>query len=249
MTQSPETETPETIRLALEAAEAATDAATEAQGLRSTAETALARLDRSTGRVGPLLIGCLVGSAAVLGLGALFHLRAMEDLRTATAAQIEALALFSTRVGTLDTQLAAVEGMTERLAALETQTAGLLSGVDAGLSQAVESLLEDAAARIEAAGHAQSQTTTALLDAIAASGTQTTDAVTAAASDLQLALSRMLAAGLPAETAAAQAQAQVQAQAGSDRAPAPPPAPRPARPTAPARPAAAAPAANPFSYP
>lgn len=239
MTQSPETETPETIRLALEAAEAATDAATEAQGLRSTAETALARLDRSTGRVGPLLIGCLVGSAAVLGLGALFHLRAMADLRTATAAQIEALALFSTRVGTLDTHLSAVGEMTERLTALETQAQALVPGVDASIAAAVETLLADAAARTETAQNAQSQVTTALLDAIAASGTQASDAVTASASDLQLALSRMLAAGLPAEGIAAPAPV--------NRAPAPPPAPRPERPAAPAtRPA---PAANPFSYP
>ncbi len=240
MTQATDPDTPETIRLALEAAEAATEAATEAQGLRSTAETALARLDRSTGRVGPLLIGCLVGSAAVLGLGALFHLRAMADLRTATAAQIEALALFSTRVGTLDTHLAAVAGLTEQLGALETATASVLPGVEAGLAGAVETLMADAAARAEAAGNAQSQTTTALLDAIAASGTQTTEAVTASTSDLQLALSRMLAAGLPAASAP---------QPEVNRAAAPAPAPRPARPQAASRPTAAAPAPNPFSYP
>ena len=103
MTDTAGPETADSIRLALEAAEAATDAAGEAQGLRTNAETAIARLDRTTGRVGPLLIGCLAGAVAVLGLGGLFHLRTIADMRTATAAQIEALALFSTRVGTLDT--------------------------------------------------------------------------------------------------------------------------------------------------
>ncbi len=152
-------------------------------------------LDRSTGRIGPLLIGCLVGSTAVLGLGALFHLRAMADLRTATAAQIEALAVFSTRVGALDTQLSAVSGMTERLTALEAQTAAVGPGLEAGLAQTAETLIAHATAQAETAQNAQSQTTTALLDAIAAAGTQTTDAVTAGASDLQLALSRMLATG------------------------------------------------------
>jgi hypothetical protein len=239
MTQGSTPETPESIRLALEAAEAATDAATEAQGLRSAAETALARLDRSTGRIGPLLIGCLVGSTAVLGLGALFHLRAMADLRTATAAQIEALAVFSTRVGTLDTHLAEVGAMTERLSALETQTAAITPGMEAGLANAIENLIGHATAQAETAQNVQSQTTTALLDAIAANATQTTEAVTSGASDLQLALSRMLATGLPATGGEV-----------VNRAPAPPappaaPAPRPA-PTA--RPAAPPPS-NPFSYP
>ena len=238
MTQSPDPDTPQTIRLALEAAEAATEAATEANGLRDAAEIALTRLDRSTGRIGPLLIGCLVGSAAVLGLGALFHLRAMEDMRTATAAQIEALALFSTRVGSLDTHLAEVGTMTERFAALEGQTAALLPEVEARLEAAIDTLLSDAASRAETAQNAQSQTTAALLDAIAANGTQTADAVTAGTSDLQLALSRMLAAGLPATPTANATQPE------ATRAPAPQPAPRPAaaRPTASSTP-------NPFRFP
>lgn len=242
MTQSPDPDTPETIRLAIEAAEAATEAATEAQGLRSAAETALARLDRSTGRVGPLLIGCLVGSVAVLGLGALFHLRAMEDLRSATAAQIEALALFSTRVGTLDTHLSGIGALTERMAALETTTAAITPALTVALENSVAGLSADAETRTQTALNAQSQATTALLDAITASGTQAADAVTASASDLQLALSRMLAAGLPAPAPAT-------APARPEAARAPEPTPRPARPAA-SRPApAAAPAANPFSYP
>jgi hypothetical protein len=82
-----------------------------------------------------------------------------------------------------------------------------------------------------------------LLDAIAASGTQTSDAVTANASDLQLALSRMLANGLPA-TGGDGANRAAAPPAAAAPAPAPAPAPRPA---AAARPAAPPP--NPFSYP
>jgi hypothetical protein len=264
MTDTPDPASPDALRLALEAAEAATDAAGEAQTLRRSAEGALARLDKAAGRTGPLLIGCLVGSVSVLGLGALFHLRALDDMRIATAAQIEALAVFTTRVGDLDAQLEAVATMTDSAAALG-------AGVDACTLQLEETL--DARLAEMAAQHvaehettraAASQATTALLDALRAGEETTLAAITAGASDLQLALSRMLATGLPAGVAAATDEATVPAAASQPRAatatPATIPVPRPARaprpqasaPRTAAAASAPAPArapSNPFSFP
>lgn len=266
MTDTPDPASPDALRLALEAAEAATDAAGEAQTLRRSAEGALARLDKAAGRTGPLLIGCLVGSVSVLGLGALFHLRALDDMRIATAAQIEALAVFTTRVGDLDTQLEAVAAMTDSAAALgdgvDACTLQLQDTLDARLSEMAAQL----AAEHETTRAAGSQATTALLDALRAGDEATVAAITAGASDLQLALSRMLATGLPAGPASGPGDGPAPATASQPRAasgtPATAPVPRPAqaprpqasspRATAAANAPAPAPAraaSNPFSFP
>lgn len=219
----------EAIRLALEAAEAANDSAAEAAHLRAQAEGATRALGDFAAKIRPVILGAAIGAGLTVVLGGLIYFRALGDLRDTTATNLEALALFAERVETLDARSAELAALTESLGAI----GGAIEGQTATLGEAVaqaQSALAEAIAQSQSALSAQ---ITAEAQAIQAAQSE---ALIAGLSDLQLALSRMLADGLP--NAAAPSSATARAPAPAPSAPAPAPA---------ARRAAASP--NPFSVP
>ncbi len=219
------------IQLALEAAAAANDSAEDVARLSADTQAAAARLDAFAKVMKPAMIGVVAGAVLAIGLGGLIYLRTLSDMRTATATQMEALAVFSTSVADLQAQLEALGGMTEPLKALAPAQEAGFGAVQATLDSEFAYLRE----ALERGAEADStpQMLRSLSEAVEASHRQTRDDMAAGLSDLQLALTRMLA------------DRPVTARA--DTAVPVPPRPEPVRRSAPKpRPR---PEPNPFSYP
>lgn len=241
MTTQPN-ELKDSIRLAIEAAAAANDATAGIEGVKAETVEAAEEL-RGFGRtMKPLLAGALIGSVLSFALGGLVYFRTLTDLRAASATQVEALALFAERVGSLDDQLTRVGAMTAAFEEARDTHASELAALTARLDGLDAALAATAQTLGETGQNMQSQFSRSILDAVAAAHEETRAAMLANASDLQLALTRLLAeGGLPAPATPAPAAARLAAQAQ----PASPP--RSARPAAARRPAPPPP--NPFSYP
>lgn len=237
----------QTIRLALAAAEAANDAAGEATRAGTEMDAAAARIDRAGARMRPLALGLLAGTVAALGLGGLVTWRTLSDMNLATAAQIEALALFSTRVAELTEQVEATRALGDRLTALETALAEGQAGAETAAVARDEALTALILAESEAGRAATAQYTAGLADGLTATQTALEGAVLGANSDLQLALTRLLADGAAAAPGTSGGTAPRLAEAPAT-APATSPTPRP-RPRTTAPQVTRAPAPNPFSYP
>ncbi|SPF80096.1 hypothetical protein [Pseudoprimorskyibacter insulae] len=233
------------IRLALEAAEAANDAAAEVDKMTTATERAAHRIDTFGSKMRPLMIGTLAGSVVVIGLASLVYFRTLSEMRTATATQLEALTMFASRVEGLDQSLTNAEallaeikavkaGQDEHFAALQTRLDGM------GLN-----LVEEANSYSEAADTLKSQIEATVMQAVDEGSQKTQDAFTAGLSDLQLAMTRLLADAVTAAPAAAPAPSSKPAAKTAT-----PVKPKtvavPKKPTAKARPA---PRPNPFSYP
>ncbi|MGR3697973.1 MAG: hypothetical protein ACU0CB_06850 [Roseovarius sp.] len=187
---TPPTELENSIQLALEAATAANDSAEDVARVSTETLAAAARLDKFAKGMKPLLFGVVASAVLCVALAGLVYLRTLSDMRTATATQIEALTVFSKSVGDLQAQLEALGDMSEKVAAIEAaQTAGIerleetMMAETARLAEAM-SATEDPAAP---------QMLRGLVDRVEASHVETRDAFAKGLSDLQLAMTKMLA--------------------------------------------------------
>ena len=124
-------------------------------------------------------------------------------MRTATATHIEALAVFSKSMAEVQTQMAG-------LAALQTEVASLAPAQEAGLARIEAALAEQLArhaetmtAAIPTEDPAASQMLRGVVEAVEGQHKGTRDAFTAGLSDLQLAMTRMLAEELPVKATVA----------------------------------------------
>ena len=252
----------ESIRLAVEAAEAANDTAAEITRLKADTLVAAEKINSFGRKMKPVLIGTLIGAVGSMGLAGLIYFRTINEMRTTAATQIEALTLFTQSVERLDGQLTAIGEMTAVLADMQThQTTGFedmqtsVAGVHElimAIQQEAEAAAELAAAEMETEAESpmQSQMAATILDAVEKGHQETQAAIIAGNSDLQLALTRMLADGLAPTPQKKNARDTTTTGSGRTEKPAATPtASKPkAKPKPKPRPTAKAPS-NPFSYP
>jgi hypothetical protein len=237
MSTSTQPEIESSIQLALEAAAAANDAASEIETLSSDTQAAAARLDKFAQVMKPVMMGVVAGAVLAILLGGLVYFRTLSEMRVATATHMEALALFSTSVDELKTQVGSLETLGETLTTLQTDQGAAFTALEAKVETALIAATTEAEADAEeddAASPLDQQMLRSLSDTVEQNHQTTRDTLTQGLSDLQLALSRMLA-DRPIATATPKATPKPVASAK----------PRPApRPTAKTRPAA-----NPYKYP
>jgi hypothetical protein len=180
------------IQLALEAATAANDSAEDVARLSSDTLAAAARLDKFAKGMKPLMLGVVAAAVLCVALAGLVYLRTLSDMRTATATQIEALTVFSKSVGELQAHMTALEGLSDSVTAIEAaQTAGI-DRLEAVLTQEAARLGE-AMASDGAEDPAAPQMLRSLSETLQASHVETREAFAQGLSDLQLAMTRMLA--------------------------------------------------------
>lgn len=224
-----------TIQLALEAAEAANDAAAELTPLRDRIVASNEQLD-TTRRFVTRSVGAALGAATLmLIMAALIYFQTLSNLRTATASQIETMAMLTANMTELDAVL-------ERAAALEASITQL-EGLDARLASV-----------IDARTAAMRDDILASLPEITASAAEIAEAldlqlaeIVALNADLEAALSRLIATGFDARPPGASSSASGAQAPASTRAPAPRSAPAPT--TGTARPTTSRAEPNPFSFP
>jgi len=182
-----------------------------------------------------MMMGVVAGAVLAILLGGLVYFRTLSEMRLATATQMEALAVFSTSVDELNSQIGSLETLSETLATLQTDQDTAFTELEATLLSALQTATETAEADAEAAASPlDGQMLRSLSETVQQNHQDTRDAVTQGLSDLQLALSRMLAdrqAAAPAPQAAPKPVASVK----------PRPKPRPV--------AKAKPVSNPYKYP
>jgi len=230
MTNTP-TDLESGIRLAIEAAEAATDSVAELDGVQTDITRAADRLDATNRRMMPMLVGLLAGTTlSVVGAG-LVYFNTLGRLDTAYNTQIEALAMFADRVEQLDTHIAAAAALSERLAELDQTVIAQIGALDSRITDLQQGLTTDLDGMSASVSGACTQIGNSLIDTVTAAHDSTRADSLKAASDLQLALSRMLA-DTPALPAASNPVARA------------PQAPRPKATRSQSRPEP-----NPFSYP
>lgn len=235
MSTTTPTEIESSIQLALEAAAAANDAASDVEALSSETQAAAARLDAFAKVMKPVMMGVVAGAVLAILLGGLVYFRTLSEMRLATATQMEALTLFSTSVDDLKAQIGSLETLGETLATLQTDQGTAFTELESTLLAALQTTTETEDADTDATSPMDSQMLRSLSDTVQQNHQDTRDAVTQGLSDLQLALSRMLAERPVTATPAPQATPK-------------PVAPAKSRPTA--RPVAKIkPAPNPYTYP
>ena len=220
------------IQLALEAASAANDTAEDVARLSSDTAAAADRLDQFAKTMKPAMIGVVAGSVLAMALSGLIYVRTLSDMRTATATQMEALTLFTETVSDLKQEIAALEDLHTAVQALSTAQQ---EGIDRIETTLTEGMAQAQSVKQDESAESPSGTTPQMLRSVVettrAEHIDTREAFAAGLSDLQLALTRMLAdRPVPAQ--------------GTQRSAAPAaPQKKPVRP----RPVRVAP--NPFSYP
>jgi hypothetical protein len=183
------------IQLALEAAAAANDSAEDVARLSADTQAAADRLDGFAKVMKPVMMGVVAGAVLAIGLGGLVYLRTLSDMRTATATQTEALTVFSKSVADLQAQLDALDGVNETLAALGPAQAAGFDDLRATLEAQFTEMqigLSDAASD-EANPATTPQMLRSLSQSMQESHAETRADFAAGLSDLQLALTRMLA--------------------------------------------------------
>ena len=238
MSTTTPTEIESSIQLALEAAAAANDAASDIETLSSDTKAAAARLDKFAQVMKPVMMGVVAGAVLAILLGGLVYFRTLSEMRVATATQMEALALFSTSVDDLKTQISDLETLGETLATMQTEQ----DDAFAALKETVQAAMQppepeaDATTGAEDTSPLDRQMLRSLSDTVEQNHQTTRDADTQGLSDLHLARSRMLA-DRPVTTAVARPHAAPKPVASAKPRPAP-------RPTAKARPVP-----NPYKYP
>jgi hypothetical protein len=236
MSTTTPTELDSSIQLAIEAAAAANDAAGDVETLASETRAAAARLDKFAQVMKPVMMGVVAGAVLAILLGGLVYFRTLSEMRLATATQMEALTLFSTSVDDLKAQIGTLETLGETLATLQTDQDAAFTALEDSVLAALQSSTETDDTDSGTATALDSQMLRSLSDTVQQNHEDTRDAVTQGLSDLQLALSRMLADRPVAAAAPAPQAAPKPVTAAKSR-----PTPRPA--------AKAKPAPNPYSYP
>ena len=237
MSTTTPTEIESSIQLALEAAAAANDAASDIETLSSDTKAAAARLDKFAQVMKPMMMGVVAGAVLAILLGGLVYFRTLSEMRLATATQMEALALFSTSVDDLKSQIGSLETLGESLTSLQTDQDAAFTALEATVQAALSTVEASAETHSEEGSPLDSQMLRSLSDTVEQNHQTTRDAVTQGLSDLQLALSRMLAERPVAAAVVAAPQAAPTPVASAKPRPAP-------RPTAKTRPVP-----NPYKYP
>ncbi|MEL6915421.1 MAG: hypothetical protein AAFP13_13055 [Pseudomonadota bacterium] len=228
----------ESIQLAIDAAAAANDGTADLDRVRGQTEAAADRLDAFEKTLRPLSMGLIAGTVVAICLGGAVYLHALSRLSAAAATQEAAAAALAETVSALQVTLADFGDLDARLVDLTTardiDDAVIRSALAAELIAAREAEAAEAQVTLP-------RVLSELRDATETEHADTRDFVASAASDLQLALTRLIADG-PAPVAASAAGKAAQAASGS--------APRTrARPVPAPRPAARRPDPNPFSFP
>lgn len=219
----------QSIQLALEAAAAANDTADEVARLTSDTQKAADRLDRFATTFRPVMFGVLAGAFLAIALGGLTYMRTLSEMRQTNATQIEALGIFTTTVRDLQASLSEIDALIADVETLKADQATLLQQFDETDAQP-----QDGAA------------STVITALITDQHTQTRETITLAASDLHMALARLIAqqptAPAPVPAPAADPATSTQSAQPARRAPAPRSAPT-------VRPQARPVIDNPFSFP
>ena len=229
MTNTP-TDLESGIRLAIEAAEAATDSVAELDAVQTDITRAADRLDSTNRRMMPLLAGMLAGTTLAVAGAGLVYFSTLGRLDTAYNTQIEAMAMFADRVEELDAHIAAAAALSDRLAELDQTIVAQIGALDGRITALQDGLTTDLEGMSASVSGACTQIGNSLIETVTAEHEATRSDSLKAASDLQLALSRMLA-DAPAPPVAAQPAARA------------PQAPRPKTKRT------SRPEPNPFSYP
>jgi hypothetical protein len=230
------------IQMALEAAAAANDTAEDVSKLSSDVQAAAGRLDKWGKQMKPVMIGLIAGAGLSIALGGLVYFRTLSEMRTTSAMHVEALSLFSKSVTELQAEVTKLAAMEERMIALETVQAEGFARLDGAMAQNVEALTA-AMAPSETEGDKTEgplpQMLRGLVETVEGNHKKTQETFKAGLSDLQLAMTRMIADGIKTAPAAASASAQ---QAAAPR----PTATKPKKPPVKKAPATST---NPFKYP
>lgn len=179
------------LQLAIEAAAAANDAANDVATLSSETHAAADRLDKFAQVMKPLMLGLIAGAVLAIALGGLVYFRTLSEMRVATATQMEALALFSTSVGDLQEQVGSLETLGDTLTTLQTEQDTAFTRLEATVQAALETPAPEA--ETDGTDPLDPQMLRSLSDTVEQNHQQTRDAFIQGLSDLQLALSRMLA--------------------------------------------------------
>lgn len=141
------------IRLAIEAANAANDAADEVDAIKSDVAIAADKTDAFRKRIAMVVFGVLGGTVVAMALSSLVYFRTISEMRKANATQIEALALFAESVDKLNDNLDAVQALSEGIVvsteALTSEAFTLTSTVEearSALEEDIKMFAEEAAA-------------------------------------------------------------------------------------------------------
>lgn len=174
----------DTIRLALEAANAANDAAAEIETMKSDAAIAAEKTDVFRKRITTVVFGALGGAAVAMTLSSLVYFRTISEMRKANATQIEALALFAESVDKLNDNLDSVQALSDGiLASTETITAASQDMV-AAVEATGSNLMNDLQSFAEQAGNIQPEIASSINDHISAKFQESDQATMAALADM-----------------------------------------------------------------
>ena len=230
---TPHSEIENSIRLALEAADAATESAEEVSRLGAAAKQSAEKLETFAKIIKPVALGCLAGAVVSVALAGLVYMRTLSEMRAATATHIEALAVFTTSIDELRDQIEVAATSVEASAEGDDGSAQRHAEVMEALAAMQDTLTLQAELTGEpGTTEGLPQLLRGVTDAIESAHTETRDTFTAGLSDLQLSVARMLADELAPQPAKP-----------TPAAAAPAPRPAPSRP----RPVKAAP--NPLKFP
>lgn len=225
-----------TIRTALEAAETANNVAADIAAMKQAHHAASKKMDGFARTSSRVVIGALIGATVSIAMGGLIYFRALKEMRTLHAANLEALSLFTM---TVDDLKKATDDMTVMVEKADIKSQAQMDALN-GMQTQLQVTTDDIETRLQTFG-ARDQLTAADLEAAIASlrpfiedAHQSTNAATlGAVSDLQLALTKLMAQA-PKTTTKPTTQTS---------------APKPAPKAPPKRKVTRAPAVNPFSYP
>lgn len=194
----------DTIRFALEAAEAANDASTEVETLKAAHARALERSEATLKRMQMLLGGAVGVTVAAVAVGAMLYSRSAADMKAVTQTNLQSLKVFTQSVDTLDASIKKIDALKATMTKMTAQTDGNLKAINAGLADMRSALKEELKAGLDRNGALAPQVATAIEKHMDTRLKTTNDAVTAAISDLGVAMQKMLDAngGAGGDTAA-----------------------------------------------
>jgi len=174
----------DTIRLALEAANAANDAAAEIETIKSDAAIAAEKTDVFRKRITTDVFGALGGAAVAMTLSSLVYFRTISEMRKANATQIEALALFAESVDKLNDNLDSVQALSGGILASTETISPMSQEMVTTVEAARTNLMNDLQSFAEQAGNMQPEIASTINDHISAKFQESDQATMAALADM-----------------------------------------------------------------
>ena len=238
------------IRLAIEAADAANSSAADIAEMKRQYQDAADKIEASRKGFGILSMGIVASVVVVLGASSFVVYKSINEMKTAYNMQIEALGVFTQSVGELRTTLSSVETVIADTQAASAQLNAAMADQNAAaqlLTTQVTVLREEMGSQIAAitqeASALQPQMASAIQQQVTGELTTLNDDIRVMISDLQLAISKMIAMGF--ETMPTQQTASVAPRSTPTKA-----APKSTKPrSAPKSRKQSAPKPNPFKFP